>query len=68
MNLRDLIDLLAEQPTVFYRNALVTALVGPLLLRLFGLTAFSRWIRPVALLIIFAGMYAKQRTFDDTTE
>lgn len=67
MNLSDLLDQFADQPTAVYRNALLAALVGPILLRLFGLKAFSKWIRPIALLMIIAGMYAKQRVAGDET-
>ena len=67
MNLRDLIDLLAEQPKAVYRDILISALIGPLILRLLGLKGFSRWVRPLAMLVLIGGMYAKQQQQRTTT-
>ncbi len=61
MNQSDLLDQLAELPKTTYRTTFIASLVGPLLLRLFGLKGLSRWIRPLALLLLVAGMYAKQQ-------
>jgi hypothetical protein len=67
MILDDLLTQLAELPTAMYRNVLFAALIGPLFLRLFGLKSFSKIVRPIALLTIVAGMYAKQRKLGDET-
>ena len=60
MNWDELLDQLAQQPTRTYGYAFLTALVGPLVLRVFGLKSLAQLVRPAALVVLLGGMYAKQ--------
>lgn len=60
MNLDDLLDQLADLSNREYGYLLLTALVGPLALRLLGWKALARLIRPLALVVLLGGMYARQ--------
>jgi len=61
MNLDDLLAQLEQlTPEQFgYLGLIATA--GPLLLRLLGFKLFSRLVRPLALLALVGGLYAKQQ-------
>jgi len=62
MNQDELLDQLAQLPNRTYSYILIAALVGPLVLRLFGLKALASFVRPVALGILLGGLYAKQQS------
>ncbi|WP_029214790.1 hypothetical protein [Kallotenue papyrolyticum] len=61
MHLDELLDTLATLPRSAYRAALVAALIGPPVARLLGLGGLARLVRPLALALLLAGMYARQR-------
>lgn len=61
MNVDEVLDQLAQIPSQVYRYVLLAAFIGPLILRIFGLKTLSQLIRPVALVVFFGGMYAKQQ-------
>jgi hypothetical protein len=54
-------DQLAELPNRSYSYVVIAAVAGPITLRLFGFKTFAQLIRPLALLILLSGMYAKQQ-------
>jgi hypothetical protein len=54
-------DQLAEMPNRNYSYVVLAAVAGPLTLRLFGFKTLAQVIRPLALLILLSGMYAKQQ-------
>ncbi|HSH81673.1 MAG TPA: hypothetical protein VLA19_24365 [Herpetosiphonaceae bacterium] len=60
MNLDQLLHQLEHLPPRAYAAAGLTSVVGPLLLRLLGLTFLAQWVRPLALLVLLGGLYAQQ--------
>jgi hypothetical protein len=61
MTTDDLLDWLADQPDQMYSYVVLAVLAGPTLLRLFGLRWLATIARPLALALLFGGVYAKQR-------
>ncbi|HEX6289838.1 MAG TPA: hypothetical protein VFZ66_11635 [Herpetosiphonaceae bacterium] len=63
MNLQDLpiLDQLAEISNHDYSYIVLAAIAGPLTLRVFGFKLLSQLIRPLALIVLLGGMYAKQQ-------
>lgn len=61
MQLDDLLEQLAQFPREVYGYALLAALAGPMLLRVAGFGTLARLIRPLALVFVLGGMYAKQQ-------
>ncbi len=61
MDLNDVLDQLAQISTRTYSYVLLAAVAGPLALRLFGFKTLSRLIRPIALVVLLGGMYARQQ-------
>lgn len=60
MTLEDILDQLRRLSTRQYSYVALAAVVGPLVLRVFGLKVLAAWVRPVALLVLLGGMYARQ--------
>lgn len=60
MTTDEILDQLAQLPSQVYAYTFVAALVGPTALRIFGLKTLSQVIRPLALLLLIGGIYAKQ--------
>jgi len=60
MTIDDLLAELRSLPPAVYGYAILAALVGPLLLRTLGLRPLAALIRPAAISLVLAGMYAKQ--------
>lgn len=54
-------DQLAQLPNRAYSYVVLAAVAGPMALRLFGFKALGQLIRPLALVVLLSGMYAKQR-------
>ncbi len=54
-------DQLAQLPNHIYSYVALAALAGPLTFRLFGFKLLSQLIRPLALVVLLSGMYAKQQ-------
>ena len=63
MDLEDLpiFDQLAQLPNHIYSYVALAAVAGPLTLRLFGFKLLAQLIRPLALVVLLSGMYAKQQ-------
>lgn len=61
MSLQEILDQLRQLSTRSYSYILLSALFGPLTLRLLGLGAVARLIRPAALALLLGGMYARQQ-------
>ncbi len=61
MDFEDLLDILKGLPARTYGYVGLVAVFGPLLLRLLGLKTLSNLLRPAALLVLLAGLYAKQQ-------
>lgn len=63
MDLEDLpiFDQLAQLPNRTYSYIVIAAVAGPTALRLFGLKTLGQLIRPLALVVLLSGMYAKQQ-------
>jgi hypothetical protein len=61
MQLDDLLEQLAQFPREVYGYALLAALAGPFVLRIAGLGSLARLARPLALIFVLGGMYAKQQ-------
>lgn len=60
MTLEELLDQLRQLSTRQYSYVALAAVGGPLLLRAFGLKILAPWVRPLAVLVLLGGMYAKQ--------
>lgn len=61
MDLQQLLAQLRQLSTRTYSYVLLGAVFGPILLRLLGLSALGRLIRPLALALLLGGMYARQQ-------
>ena len=61
MNPDDLLAQLAQLTPEQYGYAGLAAAFGPLVLRLFGFKLLATFIRPLALLVIVGGLYARQQ-------
>ncbi|HEY0735883.1 MAG TPA: hypothetical protein VGD69_13305 [Herpetosiphonaceae bacterium] len=63
MDLEDLpiFDQLAQLPNRTYSYVVIAAVAGPMALRLFGFKTLGQLIRPLALVVLLSGMYAKQQ-------
>ena len=61
MNLDDLLAQLEQLTPEQYGYAGVAALLGPLVLRLLGFRLLAVLVRPLALLVIVGGLYARQQ-------
>lgn len=62
MTLEEALDYLRRLSTRTYSYIVLAAILGPLTLRVLGLSSLARLIRPLAVLIVLGGMYAKQQT------
>ncbi len=60
-NLDELVNQLAQLPMQVYSYAALAALFGPFVLRLLGLGALGQILRPVALVLVLGGIYAKRQ-------
>lgn len=65
MDLNSLVTQLRQLSTRTYSYVLLSALIGPLLLRLLGLGALGRLVRPLALAVLLGGVYARQQGQSD---
>jgi hypothetical protein len=61
MNLDDLLGELEQLTPEQFGYLGLLAVFGPILLRLIGFKTLSRLIRPLALLALAAGLYARQQ-------
>lgn len=61
MDLDSLLHTLERMPGRTYGYVGIAATVGPLLLRIMGFKALGNLIRPLALLVLVGGAYAKQQ-------
>jgi hypothetical protein len=61
MTFEELLDQLRQLSTRTYSYILLGALFGPLILRMLGLKAIGRLVRPAALAVLLGGMYARQQ-------
>ena len=61
MNLDDLLAQLEQLTPEQYGYAGLAAAFGPLVLRLFGFKLLATLVRPLALLVIVGGLYARQQ-------
>ena len=61
MNLDELLAQLEQLTPEQYGYAGLAALFGPLVLRLLGFKLLAPFIRPLALLVIVGGLYARQQ-------
>lgn len=61
-------DQLAQLPNRTYSYLVMAAVAGPMTLRLFGFKALGQLIRPLALVVLLSGMYAKQQRAASTAE
>ena len=61
MENNDLLQQLAQMSSRTYSYVLLAALVGPLTLRLFGFKWLSQIVRPLALVVLLGGIYAKRQ-------
>jgi hypothetical protein len=66
MNLDDLLGELEQLTPEQYGYLGLSAVFGPLLLRLLGFRTLSRLVRPLALLALAAGLYARQQHLSDS--
>ncbi len=62
MNLDDLLGELEQLTPEQYGYLGLAAMLGPLTLRLFGFKLLARLIRPLALLAVVGGLYARQQS------
>ena len=60
MNLDDVLDQLGQLSTRTYSYIVLGGLIGPLVLRLLGLGALGRLVRPLAIAALLGGIYARQ--------
>lgn len=60
MTLDDVLAQLRSLPAEVYGYALLAAVAGPLTLRALGLRLPAPLVRPAAIAVVLAGMYAKQ--------
>ena len=70
MDLEDLpiFDQLAQLPNRTYSYVVIAAVAGPTALRLFGFKTLGQLIRPLALVVLLSGMYAKQQRASSNSE
>ncbi len=61
MQSNDLLQQLARMSSRTYSYVALTVLVGPLVLRLFGFKWLSQIVRPLALVVLLGGIYAKRQ-------
>lgn len=61
MNLDDLLQQLERLTPEQYGYLGLGAIFGPLVLRLLGFKILARFIRPLALLVLVGGLYARQQ-------
>ncbi len=61
MENNDLLQQLAQMSSRTYSYVLLAALVGPLTLRLFGFKWLAQIVRPLALVVLLGGIYAKRQ-------
>ena len=61
MNLDDLLAQLEQLTPEQYGYVGLAAVFGPLVLRLLGFKLLAPFIRPLALLVIVGGLYARQQ-------
>ena len=60
-DLEQLVDQLNQLPMQVYSYAALAALFGPFVLRLLGFKALGQLLRPVALVLVLGGIYAKRQ-------
>jgi hypothetical protein len=68
MNIDALLQQLAQLSPRMYSYAALAALLGPFTLRFFGFKVLSRVIRPLALVVLIGGVYAKRQRTDTLME
>ena len=61
-------DQLAQLPNRTYSYVVIAAFAGPTVLKLFGFRTLGQLIRPLALVVLLSGMYAKQQRAGGSTE
>ena len=64
MNFEDLSAMLEQLTPEQYGYLALLAMFGPLALRILGFKLLARLVRPVALVMIVGGLYAKQQGGD----
>lgn len=60
MQFQEVLDQLRQLSTRQYSYVALAAVAGPLALRLLGFRTLARFVRPLALLVLLGGMYARQ--------
>jgi hypothetical protein len=60
MTIDDILAELRALPAQVYGYAILVAIAGPLALRSLGLRSLAPLVRPAAIMLVLAGMYAKQ--------
>lgn len=61
-------DQLAQMPNRAYSYVALAAVAGPMTLRLFGFKSLAQIVRPLALVVLLSGMYAKQQHAESQAE
>lgn len=61
MTIDEVLAELRRLPAQVYGYAILAAIAGPLVLRVLGLRALAPLVRPAAIVLVLAGMYAKQQ-------
>ncbi len=61
VDLDQLVEQLDQIPMQVYSYVALAALFGPFALRLLGLKALGQLLRPVALVVLIGGIYAKRQ-------
>ena len=67
-DLDQLVDQLNQLPMQVYSYAALAALFGPFVLRLFGFKALGQLLRPVALVLVLGGIYAKRQKLGERVQ
>jgi hypothetical protein len=61
MDTDDILEQLAQLPPRVYSYVALVVLIGPLVLRLFGFGLLAQFARPLALVVLIGGIYAKRQ-------
>ncbi len=59
-----ILEQLAELPNRVYSYVALTAIAGPLAFRILGFKLLAQIVRPLALVVLLGGMYAKQQRIE----
>lgn len=68
VDLDQLVEQLDQIPMQVYSYVALAALFGPFVLRLLGLKALGQLLRPVALVILVGGIFAKRQKVGNTMQ